>query len=456
VYWDGKLREIEKEPNFYSTLPIKNKLFFPKAVKVGKSILLESPLQKLPILGGDFNEKAGNVGEMAPFLKNFRGAVENSEVFSPLLKVNYKNFYTTNLTTSSLEATLTNYRFTKNFYTKNSKNIVESLEGLTSLDNLWALNKNNSAARVYPNLVKSLLSGNLLIGVKESEGGFNTNLISVRDPIWSAVDRYFLNFSKKNTQDLVRLNLELEQSYCSEQIKNSRGITTLFKNSDHSDMNRWLKRGWGLSDPLRLIKLASSDLEESGVLLRFRFNNKNSTVLNKSTNNIYLALKQKRYVIRKKFPIKKKFKKLINNESSTESVDASKLRLRTLVKNNYFKAIDEKSALLSYKFLKKSKKHSEVIPVPLARRILRTKRTLVLPAHINLTVITNSYDVVHSWFIPSLGVKMDCVPGRSTHHVLFIDSVGFYYGQCAEICGRYHHHMPIRLCALPFEHFLLW
>ena len=94
--------------------------------------------------------------------------------------------------------------------------------------------------------------------------------------------------------------------------------------------------------------------------------------------------------------------------------------------------------------------------MPLARRILRTKRTLVLPAHINLTIITNSYDVVHSWFVPSLGVKMDCVPGRSTHHVLFIDSVGFYYGQCAEICGRYHHHMPIRLCALPFEHFLLW
>jgi len=197
VYWDGKLREVEKEPNFYSTLPIKNKLFFPKAVTVGKSILLESPLRKLPTLGGDFSEKTGNVGETAPLLKNFRGAVENSEVFSPLLKVNYKNFYNTNLTTSSLEATLTNYRFAKNFYTKNSKNIVESLEGLTSLDNLWALNKNNSATRVYPNLVKTLLSGNLLIGVKESEGGFNTNLISVRDPIWSAVDRYFLNFSKK-------------------------------------------------------------------------------------------------------------------------------------------------------------------------------------------------------------------------------------------------------------------
>jgi len=67
-----------------------------------------------------------------------------------------------------------------------------------------------------------------------------------------------------------------------------------------------------------------------------------------------------------------------------------------LVKNNYFNVINEKEALLDYKFLKKSKKHSDLIPVPLARRILRTKRTLVLPAHMNLTVITNSYDVVHS------------------------------------------------------------
>jgi heme/copper-type cytochrome/quinol oxidase subunit 2 len=51
---------------------------------------------------------------------------------------------------------------------------------------------------------------------------------------------------------------------------------------------------------------------------------------------------------------------------------------------------------------------------------------------------------------------MDCVPGRSTHHSFYIDNVGFYYGQCAEICGRYHHHMPIRICALPFEQFFAW
>ena len=109
-----------------------------------------------------------------------------------------------------------------------------------------------------------------------------------------------------------------------------------------------------------------------------------------------------------------------------------------------------------YTAFKNNKYKNELISVTLARRLLRTKRTLILPVHINLTLITNSYDVVHSWFVPGLGLKIDCVPGRSTHHSLYIDSVGFYYGQCAEICGRYHHHMPIRVCALPFEHFMLW
>ena len=46
--------------------------------------------------------------------------------------------------------------------------------------------------------------------------------------------------------------------------------------------------------------------------------------------------------------------------------------------------------------MKKNKKNNELIPVTLAKRMLRTKRTLVLPAHVNITLITNSFDVVHS------------------------------------------------------------
>jgi cytochrome c oxidase subunit 2 len=58
-------------------------------------------------------------------------------------------------------------------------------------------------------------------------------------------------------------------------------------------------------------------------------------------------------------------------------------------------------------------------------------------------VITSSFDVIHSWFVPALGWKLDCIPGRSTHHFLTSDTTGFFVGQCAEICGRLHHHMPI-------------
>lgn len=89
-------------------------------------------------------------------------------------------------------------------------------------------------------------------------------------------------------------------------------------------------------------------------------------------------------------------------------------------------------------------------------RLLKTDTILVLPTEIFINVITNSFDVIHSWFIPGLGFKMDCIPGRSTHHTLFIDIPGLYYGQCAEICGRLHHHMPIKVCAMSFEHFYLW
>lgn len=119
--------------------------------------------------------------------------------------------------------------------------------------------------------------------------------------------------------------------------------------------------------------------------------------------------------------------------------------------------LESYSSLWHYNTSVKFNRHrGELVPVNLARRLLRTKRILVLPAHVNITVVTNSNDVVHSWFIPGLGIKLDCVPGRSTHHTFYIDNVGLYYGQCAEICGRYHHHMPIRLCALPFEQFLVW
>lgn len=144
------------------------------------------------------------------------------------------------------------------------------------------------------------------------------------------------------------------------------------------------------------------------------------------------------------------------NEQSALSLKSTLRKPLNIIETTSFDEENTGSVLDYHKAIKYNRHRSELVPVGLARRLLRTKRTLVLPAHTNITVITNSYDVVHSWFIPGLGLKLDCVPGRSTHHTFYIDNIGFYYGQCAEICGRYHHHMPIRLCALPFEQFLVW
>jgi len=185
--------------------------------------------------------------------------------------------------------------------------------------------------------------------------------------------------------------------------------------------------------------------------LRFRFNDNNVSVNPKlPNNNQYLTLKQKRYSLKGK--INAKNLDVFDYELAREK----KLRWTSRLKDNQHFIDSPQNATRDYRLLKKNKVRQEVFPVQLNRRLLRTKRTLVLPAHVNLTAITNSYDVVHSWFIPGLGLKFDCVPGRTTHHTFFVENVGFYYGQCAEICGRYHHHMPIRVCALPFEHFLVW
>ena len=108
------------------------------------------------------------------------------------------------------------------------------------------------------------------------------------------------------------------------------------------------------------------------------------------------------------------------------------------------------------KFTRNSVSPSYHLPSQFSKRLLRVTKTFVLPTLTSLNVLTNSYDVVHSWFIPGLGIKFDCVPGKSTHHLLYIEYTGFFYGQCAEICGRYHHHMPIRIYACTLNYFMAW
>jgi len=82
-------------------------------------------------------------------------------------------------------------------------------------------------------------------------------------------------------------------------------------------------------------------------------------------------------------------------------------------------------------------------------RLLEVDKPLYLAVDVPIRVLLNSDDVLHSWAIPSLGVKMDCVPGRLNTVEFRIARTGVFYGQCSEICGTQHGFMPICIIAVP-------
>jgi cytochrome c oxidase subunit 2 len=78
-----------------------------------------------------------------------------------------------------------------------------------------------------------------------------------------------------------------------------------------------------------------------------------------------------------------------------------------------------------------------------SHRLLTVDNHLFIPTFTNVRAMITSADVIHSWAIPSLGVKLDACPGRLNQTSLFIKREGLYYGQCSEICGVNHGFMPI-------------
>lgn len=81
---------------------------------------------------------------------------------------------------------------------------------------------------------------------------------------------------------------------------------------------------------------------------------------------------------------------------------------------------------------------------------------IALPSEIRLQILASSRDVIHSWAVPSAGIKIDCVPGYSSHRTFIFFLGGVYWGQCMEVCGRFHHWMPIIVYFLRRDLFILW
>jgi len=82
-------------------------------------------------------------------------------------------------------------------------------------------------------------------------------------------------------------------------------------------------------------------------------------------------------------------------------------------------------------------------------RNLETNKRVVLPTNTHLRLLITSVDVLHSWTVPSFGVKVDACPGRLNQANLFIKRFGVFFGQCSEICGVNHGFMPIVVLAVP-------
>ena len=91
-------------------------------------------------------------------------------------------------------------------------------------------------------------------------------------------------------------------------------------------------------------------------------------------------------------------------------------------------------------------------------RLLETNKRVILPTNTHLRLLVTAADVLHSWTIPSFGLKVDACPDRLNQINLFIKRVGVFFGQCSEICGVNHGFMPIVVVSLPtlqFHHYVM-
>lgn len=88
--------------------------------------------------------------------------------------------------------------------------------------------------------------------------------------------------------------------------------------------------------------------------------------------------------------------------------------------------------------------------------LLEVDHPLVVPIHKKIRFLVTSNDVIHSWWVPELGVKRDAIPGFMHEAWARIDKPGVYRGQCAELCGIYHGFMPIVVKAVPQEEYDAW
>nr|YP_010534053.1 cytochrome c oxidase subunit II [Amblyomma gervaisi]UXX50148.1 cytochrome c oxidase subunit 2 [Amblyomma gervaisi] len=87
-------------------------------------------------------------------------------------------------------------------------------------------------------------------------------------------------------------------------------------------------------------------------------------------------------------------------------------------------------------------------------RLLETDNNLMIPFNTMIKFLVTSADVIHSWTVPSLGMKMDAIPGRLNQTYTIANRPGLFFGQCSEICGTNHSFMPISMEITSMKNFI--
>lgn len=89
-------------------------------------------------------------------------------------------------------------------------------------------------------------------------------------------------------------------------------------------------------------------------------------------------------------------------------------------------------------------------------RLLEVDNSTPMPMNCQTRLVTSSHDVLHSWTIPSIGIKIDATPGRLNQISVFPNRSGKFFGQCSEICGANHSFIPIVVDVIPIKFFISW
>lgn len=89
-------------------------------------------------------------------------------------------------------------------------------------------------------------------------------------------------------------------------------------------------------------------------------------------------------------------------------------------------------------------------------RLLETDNSFYVPFNQKIRLLVRSFDVLHSWTVPILGVKVDAIPGRLNQLNFIFMRLGLFFGQCSEICGVNHRFIPIIVECVKLDDFFFW